>query len=330
MTAFDLIIVDDDLEFAEELKDFLEGQLGLTATVTADPNKALQVVKDDGVKIAILDQRMAPMTGLELGRNITATDKRVKNVLLSGQATVDDVTTAWNTIFAKYVHKNNAVSSLPGIIANLLIRYNQELAASMRELQSRPHRVRSRRWPLGSVIEYQLLSIDEVDRDYHFPDNWSTRDQIDAGVTRKKTVTVTWKRSQSQEFELSFKESIGATLSTSALAKLQGSLSADVTQREKLSQTFEESATVVHETTISLPDEPANPTELHVKTRCFQVAPVYIRAAIIVAATCRSCRMKELMKTTLYLPRPALATRHFDTYSNGDTRTVLTGIVGIT
>src|SRR3954454_22120454 len=110
--ALQVLVVDDDRPSAEEYARLLTAATGLRVHYTDDPDEAVAVVRSGRVCVAVLDQRM-PVSGTELFRRLRAQDPNLRAILLTAEATQDEVGAALNLGFEQYLKKQNVVQSLP-------------------------------------------------------------------------------------------------------------------------------------------------------------------------------------------------------------------------
>jgi DNA-binding NtrC family response regulator len=83
-----ILVVDDDPEFTEELVELL-GDAGFTVSVALDPVAGIAIVKsNEDISVVITDLNMPFMTGLEMIEKINAEltpDRDVSTIVLTGQ-----------------------------------------------------------------------------------------------------------------------------------------------------------------------------------------------------------------------------------------------------
>lgn len=77
-----VLIVDDDLAFAEELASYLENN-GFRASVCEEPSRVMDPANLDGVDAILLDKRMPDVNGLDILRNLRSVSS-LPCILLTG------------------------------------------------------------------------------------------------------------------------------------------------------------------------------------------------------------------------------------------------------
>lgn len=78
-----ILVVDDEPRMVDEVEEFLKGQK-FTVYSAYHPDKALEIVTNHAVDIAILDIRLPGMTGLELLQKIKKIRSTIEIIMISG------------------------------------------------------------------------------------------------------------------------------------------------------------------------------------------------------------------------------------------------------
>jgi len=85
--ARSILIVDDDDVFRQRLARAFERR-GFAVQQAADYNTAVVMAKDDSPELAVVDVRMPGRSGLELVRDLKATDPTTRIVMLTGYGSI--------------------------------------------------------------------------------------------------------------------------------------------------------------------------------------------------------------------------------------------------
>lgn len=88
-----ILVVDDDRELLETLKDWL-AFLGFEVVGVADPLKALELAKRQRFDVALTDLHMPGMSGLDLLASLKSLDPGLKVIVLTGHATLENALAA--------------------------------------------------------------------------------------------------------------------------------------------------------------------------------------------------------------------------------------------
>ena len=89
MTQMNLLLVDDETEFATTLAERLELR-GMTVRTAADGEAALPMVEDDPPDIIVLDLMMPGIGGMETLKRIKASHADIPVILLTGRGSTKE------------------------------------------------------------------------------------------------------------------------------------------------------------------------------------------------------------------------------------------------
>lgn len=88
MASARVLIVDDEVEFAEVLSERIEAR-GLEADIVASGIEALSRVKERSYDAVILDLAMPELDGIETLKRLLSEQPELQVILLTGQATLE-------------------------------------------------------------------------------------------------------------------------------------------------------------------------------------------------------------------------------------------------
>ena len=124
----EILVVDDEISAAKDYAKLVQDKLGIYSIACDEPNEAVRIVKDYNIKVAILDQVMPQKTGNELLKDILLLKPDIKSLLLTGEASSEQVGTALNTGFKKYLGKSNIADLCP-VVLDLYQQYELDILA---------------------------------------------------------------------------------------------------------------------------------------------------------------------------------------------------------
>jgi ActR/RegA family two-component response regulator len=322
----DVLFIDDDLVFAQAWCERVVETMQVKAYATASPEEAIRLAHNPGVKIAVIDEVLTGTgtDGVSLGLAIRGVDPRVRWILLSGEATGSQITVAYDSGLQRHIHKNDAMTALSDAIHQYLIEYRTALAKPIDDAGP-PLFIKRTNLFRRQEVRYYLVSLDSIDRDCVVDGEWRSHTQVNSGEKLEETLQISWSRSDSLEFSSETQLSSEARLGSATVVKLSAALRSEVTQKEQLTTILSTQRSFKLVRTLSLPREPADPSVLHISSRMFQVAPVYVHVVVTIVARCSCCGNDEPLKGHLYLPRSRYATRQEDFLSDGSKRITMTG-----
>ena len=142
--ALNILVVDDDPDVSEYLKDFLTSE-GHVVVVENDATQALGALKAADFHLVVLDLMMPKLSGVDLLSQMRDHDDDVAIIILTGYPSVDTATTSIEHEVSAYIRKPFAVDVFRDAIGRiakkkgLYLRAEDELHAtigrSIRELR---------------------------------------------------------------------------------------------------------------------------------------------------------------------------------------------------
>ncbi len=88
MRPYRIMIIDDEIEICNILKEFLEG-LGYDVVATQSPIEGLRMISQDVVDVLILDLNMPEMSGLEVLKKVKLLHPDISVIVLTGFPSID-------------------------------------------------------------------------------------------------------------------------------------------------------------------------------------------------------------------------------------------------
>lgn len=322
----DVLFVDDELTFAEAWSQRISRTMQLNTKATSNPSEAIAFARDPGVKVAVIDEVLTGTgtDGVTLGIAIQKVDPRTRWILLSGEATGRQITEAYDSGLQRHIHKNDALGRLPIAIRQYLVEHDEAVTRST-DLAREPLLVTTTSFLRRQTIKHYLVTIDAVDRDYISSDEWVSHTQLNSGEKLEETFELGWTRTETFDYSTESNLGTGVHLGMSQVAKLNVSLRNEITRRERLESVVSTRRSYKLVRRLSLPPEPQDPTVLYVRSRLFEVAPVYVKVDVTVVAKCSCCGHYEAIKGSIFYPRNRFATRQEDFLSDGTSKVTETG-----
>ena len=149
----EIIVIDDAPDAANDFAALIEAQTGLKVQPFINHQELLDFVSHVYVKIAILDQVMPEIRGTELFEEIKKFNPNIKAIMLTGEATKDEVAKAMNSGFSIYLSKGD-ISLLPHKVLELYTEYELSISKDLR------NKVKTKLFPFWKRIfsPYSLVS----------------------------------------------------------------------------------------------------------------------------------------------------------------------------
>ena len=283
--AYEILVVDDILEAAQDYARLISSKTGLTVISTSDPEKALQIVQHNDIKVLVLDQKMPKMTGTELLRKLREFT-RARALMLTGEADIEDLGNAINMNFSAHVNKSQ-VMDLPSSVLHQYTMYCTDFEAWTKNCNKKfiDYRISLKNWDIERIfqIEDVVISSCEVDENQR-----QTLYQIFSGQDKEIVSEV----QAAQEFiiESSIEHSIGMNIKNTAndiISVFENSMKKIL----KVSKHISKSQFIKHTTRYHLTEEDSK----RIDHRIIECAPTYeVHKITMFSKSLRAKKIKSL------------------------------------
>jgi CheY-like chemotaxis protein len=285
---------------------------------------ALDIAEQQQVAVAVLDQRLdGDISGTDLFLRLRRVRPGIKAIMLTGQALGDEVGQALRLGFDDYLAKSN-IAELPVRVMQQYLRHVADTAGGQNELDILvwPARPWMKPWQRLEIRARSLAVVEDRVIDH---DAWRTLQQVNAGEERKVTHQLT--SSQVTTLEESSQNALKATLSLNnrALSALTASLENTLTVTAKQSLATTNTSVSTTEQLLKLAAEPTDTSQVFVRARLFQAAPVRRKVVVTLRLHCGCCQLARYLPLVMMQDTGLVATRHKDHMSDGTIREVETG-----
>ncbi|WP_317583380.1 response regulator [Segatella copri] len=132
---FEVLVVDDVLSAAEDFARLIHAKTGLKTTYTSSAKEAINIVQCNDIKVLVLDQVMPEKTGTELLKELRQYTS-AKALMLTGEASKDDLGEAINLKFDAHLDKALATTSLCGRVTELYALFEDEFREKVNRSKS--------------------------------------------------------------------------------------------------------------------------------------------------------------------------------------------------
>lgn len=317
----DVVIVDDVPGAAEVYAGLVRAATGLNVLAFEDPQDALDLVRAQKIRVAVLDQRLdgqKPNTGTELYRLMQEIDPSIRAIMLTGLADSSEVGTAVSLGFRDYLDKNR-VQSLAQKVLTQYAAYQTDLASASLATQQ-PIVLTRRRRLSGARAVFRLIDVQVLQEDFVDEGEWTPFLTLHAGQR------VSVQRSRQAQGTLSFeaeatnKLTAELGLSTKKVGDLKAKVANELSTRVKVSNVQSITVGETSEVSYELPAEPADVAVTHVALRRLLQAPVYRRIRATLSTSCDCCGLRNVLALDVRDPTGRRALRQEDRLSDGSTR----------
>jgi DNA-binding NarL/FixJ family response regulator len=327
--TYEIIVVDDNVRAGESFAKLIQTATGLMTAYTDDPRQAIELIKENPIKVAVLDQRMPKKTGTALFEDLKKFNPELRGILFSGEAERDDLAEALRAGFIDELGKDD-VSQLPERVRRLHL---EALADIANRQYAKPERIGEHRPRLTARrprVTVDLLAFEDSPgspKEVWLESDLSVAVRLEGGQTkrisrsriteseiiREDESTVTKSRTASATGGLALTTPMKANVGSQLQSKLESSL------RERAQERNLTRYENVEEETFELPI-PA--TEADPRAREILRAPIYRRMRAIVRISCGCCNTDkyEILNVRAFTGR--YHTRHVDHLGDGNAKVV--------
>lgn len=322
---YEILIVDDQVDAADEYRRFVYSKTKISTCSTSDPLEALEITRNNPIKIAILDQKMPNKKGTDLFAEIREINPLIKAIMLTGEADTEEVAKALSLGYSDYIHKSD-ISKLPNRIFYYYAQCQNEIATN--QIDNKPlvlFKENRGGWFLSHQIEFKLISLELLDDEFILPNTWETILLINSG--EKQSYTYTFDATKKILIEGEEQNIISAKLglTVEGVLKFSDNLEGSINQKFHHQIIEESKKTISVNREYQLPVDNTNNSK-YVKSRRFERAKVYRKIRATVGVYCDCCKMTKYHFFNVLQLTNNVATRQVDYFSDNTQNTVNTGI----
>ena len=318
----EILVVDDNLEAAKSFAELIEASLQIHTLPESDPENVLDKVRNENIKVVVLDQRMPRISGTELYKKITFINPFVKAIMLTGEADRKEVAEAINNLnYVGFLEKSE-LDSLQSKVITAYAKYETDVA---RDSITKKHL-----WVLNPfknrfyTIRYDICSIKQVNKHLVFPDRWQTRFTLDCDE-KEEEETIEFENEIIISSDIELKDTFSSTLNI--LPSFKSEIDTAISQKYGLKTKVNRKKKRVEKKKYRLQDNAESGKTAEKKV--YEHAPVYMEFQLLVKRQCRICGQCEMIPVTAYKSAMKEATRVTIYYSDSTSTTVDTGDVSI-
>jgi two-component system response regulator PilR (NtrC family) len=121
-TGVNILVVDDDIQIADMLKDYLVGR-GYAVTAVYGGREALEAFSTGNYQIVIADIKMPDVDGMAVLKSVRKSDQAAVVIMITGFATTDSAVEAINLGAYDYIAKPFKWEHLEVVLRRAIERY---------------------------------------------------------------------------------------------------------------------------------------------------------------------------------------------------------------
>jgi CheY-like chemotaxis protein len=310
----EILVVDDDGVFAQNLAEWLQSQMPQRVAHTNRKNEAIELVKSTYVRVAILDQRMRSglgVDGTELAAEIRTIDERIRVIILSGESDVRDYQKS-NELRLRHLVKGDD----DALLREIRLARQQYLLDLGRNAETHAEVIgRYRPWTLvrgpsvvfKKLVEECVSTTPEVDEK-----DFKTLVHVNAGQSVTETETGTFSHEIEIEEESTRQLEATGLFRNVVITQLTTSLKSAIRERGRMTITQQEQHSSEQRFEVPEKDQAEG-----VVAFAIQEAPLYHRKRALIQVSCECCGHQDVVTVGFREPSGQIQRRRVD-YVTGD------------
>ena len=172
----EVLVIDDNPDFAQSAANLINTKYGLNCIPLSKKEEILETIHHNIIKVTVIDQVMPEIKGTELFLEIKKLSPETKAIMLTGEASSDEIGKAVNTGFSSYLNKRD-ITKLPDEVFKHYVSYETSSNSNVNN-----HILfKEKKLFVLPIITYSLVSIDKISNNHIFEDSWKTEIKIHAG-----------------------------------------------------------------------------------------------------------------------------------------------------
>ncbi len=282
----EIIVIDDAPNAANDFAELIEAQTGLKVKSFDSPDELLDYVTHVSVKVAVIDQVMPVMKGTELYDKIKQIDPNVLAIMLTGEASKEELAKAINIGFSSYLSKNE-ISKLSSYVLDLFTKYEVSISKELKN-ETVVKLFPTWRHPftschIVSCMPYGGMVISEdgdciLDIYAGQEKEWNTISSIENKIQIEKKIE--------QKLETEF------SISTQQIKGLSDRINSNIIAQSSKLYSISSQHTESQKLSYKLPD-PQNLECVYVSRRVIEQFPIYQLYRIVLRKICRLCKQAK-------------------------------------
>lgn len=318
----EIIIIDDSPGAAKDYADLIEAQTGLKVKSFVDAEKLLDFVAHANVKVAILDQVMPEIKGTELFEKIKTIDPNIRAIMLTGEASTEDVAKAMNTGFSLYLSKGN-ITQLPHHVLKVYTQYEVSISKKLKnETSTKLFPFWKRLFSPYSLVSCTPYGSPEVSDDGEcILDIYEGEEkEWNSSIAIENIINIEEKSEKKLESELA--------VSTEWIKKLASSINANITVQFSRQFSYSTQQNTAQKRTYKIPQHPDEDGK-SVSRRVIEQFPILQYYHVVIKKVCHWCKQAKYISIIVSKQTNRIQTKQTDYMSDNSKKVIDLGIHGI-
>ena len=318
----EIIIIDDSPGAAKDYADLIEAQTGLKVKSFVDAEKLLDFVAHANVKVAILDQVMPGIKGTELFEKIKTIDPNIRTIMLTGEASTEDVAKAMNTGFSLYLSKGD-ITQLPHHVLKVYTQYEVSISKKLKnETSTKLFPFWKRLFSPYSLVSCTPYGSPEVSDDGEcILDIYEGEEkEWNSSIAIENRINIEEKSEKKLESELA--------VSTEWIKKLASSINANITVQFSRQFSYSTQQNTAQKRTYKIPQH-TDEDGKSVSRRVIEQFPILQYYHVVIKKVCHWCKQAKYISIIVSKQTNRIQTKQTDYMSDNSKKVIDLGIHGI-
>lgn len=313
----EILVVDDVCTAAKDFADLIESKLGLQTIAEHDPDAVMRIIREYDIKVAVIDQVMPKKIGNDLIQDIHAVKPDIKALLLTGEASEEQLGNAINVGFSKFLSKHN-ISRLHRDVYELYIKYEVETLNKYN--LERPIRLKT-----FGIASYFLLSCDPI-KGVRLDESKTTKlIEIFAGQEQEYEVNIEVNNSITIDSEAEANLVSNLSISDSIMKTLKSEVNTSIRSHYNVSETKSNHISNRSKQKISLPSQPTDVEQVYVARKLIECVPYFQDYQVVIKRKCNWCKTSKIAMSIMSIQLNRFLLRETRYYSDGKVEMVSLG-----
>lgn len=293
----EVLVIDDDMRTAEAYAELITVSCGIQSCTSSNKQESLDCLRNNPIKIVLLDEKLDGwgISGSMLFPLLKQIKPDLKIIMVTGQASAEDILNADSLKYAAKLHKNN-ISKLPELIYRIYAEYERDLAQNIINKNPFYKEWKFKLFHIG-YIKYFLIDYKIINENYTESSGWKTVDRINQGEQRSKEVVIEFSNSEKISISQEFKSNINTT--NTFLSKLNYALDSSISSHEECVNAKKE--TTKQTTELSIQDGEMFENK-KVISKVYEENQVYKQLLIHIRKVCDFCDEYSIIPLIIHQP----------------------------
>lgn len=321
----EILIVDDVEVAANDFAALIKANLRFNVIAVSTSVEAIEVVKKHNIRVVVLDQVMPGKKGTDLYKEIKNINPSIKAIMLTGEASSDEVGLAMRLGFSNYLNKGE-ILKLPEIVLSLYIQYEIDI---LKKYSLEKSVLLYRDWKQLFSIKYLLINVFPINGDIIREEEKEVVLDIVVGQDIEDAKRYKYEDTIKLESSLESKLQAEMNLSAVGIREMKSKINSELVSKYSKSYTFASEYVKESQQKFRLPEQPVNPDVKYILRRVIERSPVYKEFRVIIARQCLLCKDVKIYTTVVSKQTNQFTSKQIDYFSDNTHVVTNLGIHGV-